>query len=40
MDAFINQALGENVDELVEKSKKKTNRILEDEDLDALFHLS
>lgn len=39
MDAFINKALGENLDDLIEKSKQKSNRILEDEDLEALFHL-
>lgn len=39
IDDIIDQALGENVDLLIENAKKKTDRILEINDLDTLFHL-
>ncbi|MCD7808905.1 MAG: SWIM zinc finger family protein [Erysipelotrichaceae bacterium] len=39
MDDLISKALGENVNQLIEKSQQKSNRILENEDLEALFHI-
>lgn len=39
MDSLISKALGENVDDLIEKSKQKSKRILEDKDLKTLFQL-
>lgn len=39
MDSLISKALGENVDDLIEKSKQKYKRILEDKDLKTLFQL-
>lgn len=39
VDDMIKQVLGENVDVLVHKAKQATKRILDETDLDALFHL-
>lgn len=37
MNSLISKALGENVDNLIEKSKQKSKLILEDKDSKALF---
>lgn len=39
VDDFIKQALGENVDQLMQNAKKTSTRILVDEDIESLFHL-
>lgn len=39
MDDLIKKALGENVNQLIDNAKKKSSRILEEDDLETLFHL-
>lgn len=39
MNQLIKKALGENIDQLIKNSKKKSKRILDEEDIEGLFHL-